>query len=241
MRAALLTVGSLIALGVVWLMLGRRVVLLLDAIFPGPASPNEAGITGVDPDIIFIDQRRYELPGRSALSRSNRVVYRNFTFGPAVAWRAGDGYQFAPDPGDTVTFTRDVSRLEWHTPFAIAFIGPKPAKRHRFAYDRLHWKKKSGATFNAVWRQDQQFKGEWFDQYNDSLVRLEINLSPSEQAAAAYLANKGWKPDEYRLESNAEGSIDAIYLADGATPGAGKSLSLSVDPHTNKIRESGFQ
>jgi hypothetical protein len=169
------------------------------------------------------------------------VVYRNFTFGPAVAWWSGDGYQFIPDPSDTVTFTRDVSRLEWHTPFAMNFIGPRLAKRHRFAYDRLRWKKKSGATFDAVWQQDQRFNGSWYDQYNDTLIRLEIKLSPAEQAAAAYLANKGWKPDEYRLEQNAEGTLDAIYLADGATPGAGKSLRLSVDPQTKQIREAAWQ
>jgi len=241
MRAVVLTVGSLIALGVVWLMLGRRVVLFVDSIFPGPASPQEIGDVMIDPGRIAIGSWGYPFPGQAALSRTNRVVYCNFTFGPATICWGGVSFKFAPDPGDTVSFTRDVSRLEWHTPFAISFIGPKPAKRHRFAYNRLQWRKKSGATLDAVWRQDQQFKGSWYDQYNDTLIRLAIKLSPAEQAAAAYLTNKGWKPDEYRMEANEGGIIDAIYLADGATPGAGKSVRLSVDPQTGNVSEQAWQ
>ena len=72
-------------------------------------------------------------------------------------------------------------------------------------------------------------------------------MSPAETAAAAYLAAKGWKSGEYRLESEAPAAgddvLNAIYLADQAAPhpGGGKSLLLRVNRSTRAVHETGLQ
>jgi hypothetical protein len=259
MRTVALIAASALALGAMWLLLGRRIVLLVDRILPGSPSPTETGRLEINADGFIIGPHRWpfdrgdEFDLQVAMSRENRLVLatgpRAFTFGQVkIRWanKPEPAYQFIPDPGDTVSFTRDVSRLEWHTPFAIGFMS-RPAKRHRYVYDRLRWKKKSGAALEIVWRSEQQFDGEWYDQWNFRLTKLSIRMSAAENAAAAYLASKGWKNGEYRLESEApsgdEDVIDAIWREDeaGAHPGGGKSVVLRVNRSTHALRETGWQ
>jgi hypothetical protein len=255
MRTGAMIVGAALAIGALWLLLGRRIVLLVDMIFPGSPSPTEAGDLLIDADSFVIGPHRWPfLRGdafdlKVAMSRNNRLVLaagpRAFTFGQVkIRWanKPEPAYQFIPDPGDAVSFTRDVSRLEWHTPFAFSFMGGRVAKRHRYAYDRLRWKKNSGAALQIVWRSEQQFTDAWYDQWDFRLTRLSIKMSPAETAAAAYLAAKGWKSGEYRLESNGD-IVDAIHLEDeaGAHPGSGKSVVLQVNRSTGTVSETAWQ
>jgi hypothetical protein len=260
MRTVAIIVGSALALGVLWLLLGRRIVLLVDSIFPGSPTPIETGRLEIGDDYFAIGpssrplERGDAFELKVAMSQKCRLVLasgpRCFTFGQVkTRWanKPEPAYEFIPDPGDTVSFARYVSRLEWHTPFTIRFMGGPPPKRHRFAYDRLSWNKKSGAALEIIWRSDQDFTGAWYDQWNFRLIKLTIKMSPAENAAAAYLPSKGWKTSEYRLESEApsgdEDVINAIWLEDetSAHPGGGKSVVLRVNRSTRAVQETGWQ
>ncbi len=260
MRTGAMIVGAALAIGALWLLLGRRIVLLADMVFPGSPTPTEIGDLQITGDGFVIGPHGWpflrgdEFDLKVAMSRGCRLVLstggRSFTFGQVkIRWadKPEPSYQFIPDPGDAVSFTRDVSRLEWHTPFAISWLGGRVAKRHRYAYDRLRWKKRSGASLEIVWRSEQQFTGAWYDQWDFRLTKLNIKMSPAEAAAAAYLASKGWKGGEYRLESEVPSASDdvvnAIYLADEAAPhpGGGKSVILHVNRSTGAIRETAWQ
>jgi hypothetical protein len=260
MRTGAMIVGAALAIGALWLLLGRRIVLLVDMVFPGSPTPTEIGKLQISADSFAIGSHAWpflsgdEFDLKVAMGPHNRLVLvsgtRAFTFGQVKTRWANEpepAYQFIPDPGDSVSFTREVSRLEWHTPFAFSFIGGRVAKRHRYAYDRLRWKKQSGATLEIVWRSEQQFTGAWYDQWNFRLTKLNIKMSPAETAAAAYLASTGWKSGEYRLESEAPSASDdvvnAIYLADESAPhpGGGKSVVLHVNRSTKAISATAWQ
>lgn len=246
MRTAGIVIGAGIAIAALWLLLGRRVVLVVDRILPGPPSPKETGDLVISSDSFSIGPQRWPFDLKVTMSRGNRLVLaagsRTFTFGPVKTRWADSQYLFIPDPGDVVSFTRDVSRMEWHTPFAFSFMGGRVARRHRYAYDRLGWTKNSGAGLEIAWRSEQQFDGGWRDQYNYLLTNVAIHTSPVEKAAAGYLTSvKGWSGREYRLEiqeaAAEEVIVDAIYLQDeaGRQPGSGKSVVLRVNKSTGKV------
>jgi hypothetical protein len=252
MRTVAMVVGAGLAIGALWLLLGRRIVLLVvDWILPGSPSPKETGDLVINADSFSIGPQRWPFDLKVAMSRGDRVVLaagsRAFTFGPVKTRWADSQYLFTPDAGDVVSFTRDVSRLEWHTPFAFGIMPGRMAKRHRYAYDRLRWKKNCGAALEIVWRRQQKFADGWQDQYDYQLTKVIVQRSPAETAAAAYLASKGWKSSEYRLESEAPAGdndiVNAIYLEDeaGAQPGSGKSVQLRVNRSTGAVWESGWQ
>jgi hypothetical protein len=181
--------------------------------------------------------------GRLVLTADNR----SFTLGPIhQKWTAEPKpqYQFSPDPGDAVTFTRDISRLPWLTPFTFNFLGGATPKAKRYAYDRLGWTKPSGATLQITWTNEfWYYPGSgWSDQWNLRLAKVEIHPSPAETAAISYLAAaKGWSTSEFRLESQsstpAEEIISVIYLKDETPthPGAGKSVILHVNKTSCKV------
>jgi hypothetical protein len=173
-----------IGLGVLWLLLGSRIVLVLDRMFPGPFVAKDIGELLIDTDTFILGDRRWPLPGLTlTLDPQSRIVLsadgRTFTLGPVrTRWQdpVNPQYQFVPEPGDEVAFTRDVSRLNWHTPFAFSFGGGTQPKSHRYAYDRLRWKKQSGARLEIVWRDEQNFyqSSNWQDSYNIKFQRVSI-------------------------------------------------------------------
>ncbi len=182
MRTAAMVIGSGLAIVALWLSLGRRIVLLADRILPGPPSPKEIGHLVISSESFSIGPQRWPFDLKVTMSRENRLVLaaesREFTFGPVTAKWADAQYLFIPDTGDQVSFTRDVSRMEWHTPFAFSFMGGRMAKRHRYAYDRLRWTKNSGAALEITWRSEQKFDGGWRDQYNFLLTNVAVQPSP---------------------------------------------------------------
>ena len=250
-------VGGGIALVVLWLLLGRRIVLVLDTIFPGKPSANDYDPRLLNVDYFALGKRLWPLEGltfRLILDSRQRLVFyaggRAFTFGPVKEmWTdpVKPQYLFVEDAGDVVTFTREVSRFAWHTPFAFHIMGVYMAKRHRYVYHRLRWIKKSGAKFEITWRDEQRFDGRsktWSDQYNYRLADFRIAVSEEEKIAAAYLKKvRKWAPTDYRLEFQEDYVIHAIHHDDERArhPGRGKSVVLHVDKLSGKISETAFQ
>ena len=249
----------------IWLRLGNRIVLVFDRCFPGPSSPKEHGYLEICADDAFtLGERRWPLPGlekiQLLLDSQQRIVLRadgrNFTLGPVRRiWSdpVQPQYVFVPDEGDVVSFARDVSRLEWHTPFAFSFMPTYVPKRHRYVYDRLRWTKNSGAVLEIVWRGEERFyprpQPGWFEEYNTWLATLNIRPGPVEKAAAGYLAKtKKWTPHEYRLEAQPatpeDYVIKVVYMKDetSAHPGGGKSVVLRINKSSKRVTgETGFQ
>jgi len=256
-----IVIGCGIAATIVWLALGSRILLVVDRFFPGRPSTQETGDLLLDPDRFSIASRWHPLSGSLPFqlivdSRQRMVFYsdgRAFTFGPIQKmWTdpVKPQYLFVPEPSDVVSFTRDVSRLSWQTPFAFSVLPSYRSKIHRYAYDRLRWSKPSGSTLEMVWRDEQsRYPSQWADGYNDRLIRVTIQLSPIEKAVATYIARaKRWAANQYRLEIRpaiAEDEIvAAIYLQDeiASHPGGGKSVILRVNKSSGKVvGESGFQ
>jgi len=235
-------------------------VLVFDRCFPGAPSTKDYEPLQIDVSRFAIGHWGFSSPPdavRLALDSHQRLVLlasdRTFTFGP-VKTRWTDPikpqYEFVSEAGDIVSFTRDVSRLEWHTPFAWSFM-LYAARRHRYAYDRLRWRKLSGAEFEIVWREDQRYyprsKEGWQDEYNFELAKVSIRQGPVEKAAAEYLSSKkGWSENAYRLEIQTATVEDyvvaAIYMTDGSYPGGGKSVMLRISKSSGKVAgETGFQ
>jgi hypothetical protein len=262
LRSAILIAGCCIGIGVVWLTLGSRILLVFDRCFPGPPTAKDADPLLIDADSFGLGSRRWPLPGPAAIKlipdSQQRVVFRadgrTFTFGPVkTMWDdpVKAQYLFVPEPGDVVSFKRDVSRLHWHIPFAFSIMGGDLPKRHRYAYDRLRWTKNSGAILEITWRDEQGFYAGagWQDEYNYRLVNISIRPGPVEKTAAAYLAaTKRWTGNDYRLEAQAatpeDDLIAAVYLQDEAAshPGAGKSVLLRINKSSKKVvSETAFQ
>jgi hypothetical protein len=246
---------------VLWLVLGSRIVLVFDRCFPGPSSPKEHSFLAIRADAFTVGERGWIVERiQLFLDSQQRIVLgadgRSFTLGPVrKIWSdpVKPQYVFVPDDGDVVSFTRDVSRLEWHTPFAFSFMAIYVPKRHRYVYDRLRWAKSSGAVLEIVWRGEERFyprpQPGWFEEYNNQLAELDIRPGPVEKAAAGYLMKtRKWTPDEYRLEAQAptpkDYLITAIYLKDESAshPGGGKSVVLRISKSSKRVAgETGLQ
>lgn len=246
-----MVVGGVFTLTVVWLALGSRIVSLADRLLPGPEVSHELGDLMINRERFSIGSQGWPFNAKVGLDRSQRLVLYaegdTFTFGPVRKMWGDTDYLFVPEDGDVVRFTRDVSRLEWNTPFAFSIMGSPPPKRHRYEYDRLRWTKRSGATLELTWRGQQAYSGAWHDQYNNRLTMVRVRVSPVEKAAAAYLSAKGWTAGEYRLELRSptgdDDVVHAIFLQDeaGKQPGAGKSVVLRINRSTRKIQETAWQ
>lgn len=230
-RVISMVAGTLFTLAIAWLALGSRIVSLTDRLFPGPEIPHDLGDLMINGERFAIGSQGWPFNGKVGLDRSQRLVLyadgATFTFGPVRTRWGGSDYLFVPDDGDVVRFTRDVSRLEWHTPFAFSVMGGPLPRRHRYEYDRLRWTKRSGAILEITWRGEQAFSGAWYDR---------VRLSPLEKTAA-----------EYRLELQPPTAdhdvVHAIFLQDEAAkqPGAGKSVILRINRNTHQIQETAWQ
>jgi hypothetical protein len=183
---ALIAAGISIAIGVLWLWLGDWIVRAVDRVFPGPPSTIAYGDMLITADSFALGMG-YPFPRSDGSGKTFfldpqcrlvlRMNGRTFTLGP-VKTRWSDEpdpqYLFIPDPGDAVSLTKDVSRLSWHTPFVVNFMGGYMPRSHRYAYYRLRWKKSSGATLEITWRDQQGFDKGWQDEYNYRLMSVKI-------------------------------------------------------------------
>lgn len=202
---------------------------------------------------------------RVALSGSGRVMFtheaQEFSCGPGRQQGSTDGLPdiaFKPDAGDAVSFATEQSRLSWPTPLEMNFMtGSSPSWR-RHLYHRLTWTKRSGARLEIVWRYRQGYfpADGWrpgtVEKGSAGFYQVKIREAKDLRAAAnEYLMRvKGWKPGQFRLEERGPGGdgsvelIAAIHRDDEASPspGAGRSLELSLDYKTRQVlREKAFQ
>ena len=179
-----------------------------------------------------------------------------FWFGTVNGVRAGrDGkpgeFLFEPDAGDRVSMTQAYSRLAWPVPFEVSILGGSVSRWRRHLYDRLVWEKSYGQRLEIVWRHGQHFyKGRgWADDWNLRLARIRVGVIPFEKIAGRYLRKtKGWDIDSYRLEFRGKEGVHDVVAAihrddeNSSTPGAGKSVVLTVDLAAKKVtREIGGQ
>jgi hypothetical protein len=257
-RTAALILGCGLGVAILWLWLGSRFVRVFDQCFPGAPTPIKPDHFGITLNAFSMDMGR-TLTGlgtiKLSLDSQKRVLLgvdeRFFTLGPMTEYWSDPSFLFVPEANDAVSFTRDVSRVEWHTPFAFSFLGGTVPKRHRYGYERLRWTKSSGTVLEITWRSGENFypRSGWAQDYNYRLTKLNIHPGPIENAAAAYLAkNKKWTDTDYRLESQASTKDDylvaAIYLKDetASHPGGGRSVVLRIDKSSKKVvGETGFQ
>lgn len=260
-------------IAIAWLMFGRRISLALDRFVPGRRSPMPhdpsrilfdpeglashftLGSTGWSlswPEQPWPSELKVLMDGQCRLVL--RAGARSFTFGRVEKWwddPVKPEYQFVPEEGDTVSFTREISRVPWPTPFEYSILGGSSPKWKKFACDRLRWTKASGASLQVIWRSEYWFyrKSGWADNWQRRLIDVRIRWGPVEKAIAAYLAGaKGWNPVDYQLESLPGSSTDTIVAAvhfddNSATcPGGGKSVVLHVDKASRRVaEETGFQ
>jgi hypothetical protein len=170
-----------------WVFAGSSLVALIDRVattqHAAPDSPTRFDfddgkdtVLPEDPKLTFGDRQR-------AISNKWHVVEQprghltletpdgSLMLGPIVDCRnLGRGRQsleFAPEPGDVVTFTLRRSRVSWPRPFDIPWLGGPRTTWGRYIYHRLLWRKANGALLDMVWRDEQRFTNGmgWSDQY----------------------------------------------------------------------------
>lgn len=257
--------GGGVLIWLTWLVLGRVIALSFDRYFLVAASDRPITPLLITTEDFAIGARHWPLPRsgqfnlKITLDGRNRLLFSTdnavFTLGIASkmwAERNGAEYQFSPEEGDAVSFSRSTSRLAWPTsPFRYSIMGVKSSSWRRYAYDRLVWRKISGATLEIVWRDEQSFYAGtgWTDTNTDQLASVVVRRSPFESTVVEYLSSaKGWARGDYRLEWSAGEhgvlvvSVIASSDASASNPGSGKSVSLHFDPISQKvIKELAFQ
>jgi hypothetical protein len=268
-----LIVGLVAATGViVWLFAARSLSVLIDRV-------HTIRIAAVPVNQLRFDNGTIEVAGvrldtltretmpsglRAALGTNGRVslVYGGMSFpcGPgrslSPSWLPD--LVFSPDPGDSVTFTRERSHLSWPTPLEMNFMtGSAPSwKRHQ--YCRLTWTKRSRARLEILWQIEQGYfnndgwRPQKIEYVSAGLLRAGITeASDLQDAAVDYLTRtRHWDRSAYRLESRGPAAdssgeiIAAIHRDDEskAHPGSGLSLQLLLDYDSRRVtREIAFQ
>jgi hypothetical protein len=271
--ACLAAVAAGTAIAFVWLLFGRRISGFLDKCVPGRCSamPHEPSLIQFDPaglsSQFSLGSSNWSLswptqPWPAELKvltdRQGRLVLRagarSFTFGSVEKWwndPVKPQYQFVAEAGDIVSFTREISRVPWPTPFTYNILCGASPKWKKFAYDRLRWRKESGSVLEVTWRSEYWWYRPtgWADNWQRRLTRVSLRWGSVEKAVTAYLAKtKGWNASEYRLESLPGSSTDAVLAAihfeDGAAtrPCGGKSVIVRVNKVSGKVvSETAFQ
>ncbi|HEY1923303.1 MAG TPA: hypothetical protein VGG44_11185 [Tepidisphaeraceae bacterium] len=187
-------VAAPITIGIIWLCFGRQISQWLDRLYPGRAIPKSIDPMLLSPGNFSLGSLNWAFPGpeesdlKFAPDRQNRLVLyaegSSFILGPIQKmWNdpIKPQYQFTPEPGDIVSFTRDISRLPWPTPFTFNILGAPVPKWKRYAYDRLRWSKPGGSKLEITWRDEYWFyrrKG-WKDVYINRWAGIRIHPAPT--------------------------------------------------------------
>jgi len=158
---------------VAWLAAGSQLSSFIDRFFTVPYAvlPLERfRSTRVNSSWVRADGSWRKIFGsRDSQSRVTlSTTGRTFTFGPVANITSGSAglcFEFSPEAGDQVSFLKSRSWLSWPTPFPFSIMGAPMTSWRRHSYNRLLWKKLSGAQIEFVWRDEQGFyKGSgWAD------------------------------------------------------------------------------
>jgi len=90
-----------------------------------------------------------------ALATNGKV----FPFGPlaSTSENTGERLSTAPPSGDQAYLAMSHSVLSWPTPFDMNLITGQSPSWKRHTYQKILWKKSSGASLQMLWRYDQFF------------------------------------------------------------------------------------
>jgi len=270
LRFALITVVlALSGVAGVWLFAGRQIVLVLDCIATGPAEALPVGayvywppslkigdaktmyLSGLDDNPADI---RYDVDAAGRLTL--RALGKAFPLGTRIGPPPTEGrpdIPFAADDGDEVVFSRDRSVIAWPTPFEMNFMTGHSPHWRRNIYYRLHWQKRSGESFDLVWRYEEGLYRDygWSEASHlgtTGLIGYSFNgpADSSVESVEQYLRRtKGWFDGDFRLEPvgvSPDGCCDvvrAIHRFDeaGVKPGGGLSVELLLDRRTHGIKQ----
>jgi hypothetical protein len=181
MRKILIALLIVIVLGGLWLWRGREVSMLLDQLHVVETSSRPiktityegsgtAGILRVDDLALSLNE--VELGGAQpsvgttkdnqlAISFSGKV----FPFGPASG---GDNLAATVPPDDVAFVAIQHSTVPWSNFFEINFMTGNSPRWKRNIYQKLTWKKPTGAKLEMLWRYEQYFYSQ--DHWTEALM-----------------------------------------------------------------------
>lgn len=197
MRKILIILLLVIILAVLWLWRGRDLSILIDRFYVNTTSSRPiktiaydgsgtAGLLHVDDLALSLNE--VELggaqpsvgttkDGQLALSFRGRL----FPFGPA----SGDNLAATVPPDDVAVVAIEHSAIPWPNFFEMNFMTGNSPKWKRNTYQKLSWKKPTGAKLEMLWRYEQFYYQQ--DRWTDGLmtrpgatglIRVEISDAP---------------------------------------------------------------
>lgn len=186
----------IVTMSILWVFDGRQLSLFIDRFKTVEASPrpiktlayegngtggilhvedialslNEAQLGGAQPNVGTTKD------GQLALSFGGKV----FSFGSASS---GPDHLVANAPSDDIaTLSVQHGAISWPNFFNFNFMTGKSPSWKRHIYQKLVWKKTTGAELEMVWRYEQYFYGDqgWLDgamtrEGTTGLIRIEIS------------------------------------------------------------------
>jgi|ERR1700730_5794455 len=181
MRKILIILLLIIALAALWLWRGRDISMLLDQLHVVETSSRTikaityegsgtAGILRVDDLALSLNE--VELGGAQpsigttkdnqlALSFSGKV----FPFGPSSG---GDNLATTVPPDDVAVVAIQHSAIPWPNFFETNFMTGNAPRWKRQIYQKLSWKKPTGAKLEMLWRYEQYFYSQ--DRWTEALM-----------------------------------------------------------------------
>ncbi len=215
------------------------------------------GILRFGPNVLYLMTFEYQFSAVATIGTSGRVSLadrgKSFPLGPGRSVPSITGFpnfEFTPDAGDIVRFTRERSLLSWPV-FETNFMSGSSPYLRRHVYCRLKWTKRSRASLELLWRIDQGYyrQGGWRPEKVEvmagNLQSCNINeASDLDSAAVQYLSRtRHWDRAEYQLENRGPSSdsreevIFALHRDDEHSPhpGAGRSVELRLDYHSRLV------
>jgi hypothetical protein len=190
----------LVALVIVaaWLMAGRLLATLVDALVTTPAVSLPIAPLEYDGGGFLIGKLEMTFGATNNLrsdielssDSSNRVVLSSggetFILGPRTNPVDPSGrpeIDFVTESGDELSFVSSRSLIGWPTPFEFYIMIHSPWWK-RYVYYRLVWKKHSGAKLEMLWRYEQDYytAGGWTEpamMWNGQTGLLRVDIAPN--------------------------------------------------------------
>lgn len=197
MRYIFIGLLAAVGIGVVWLFTARSVSLLVDRM-------HTITLEALSPDGFLFDGRElefgpyslslmtldYKYSADANISANGRAsltdLGKSFAFGPGRPLPSKTGFpkfEFTPDAGDTVRFTRERSLLFWPV-FQMNFMTGSAPSARRHVYCRLIWKKRIRAKLEMLWRAEQAYysDGGWRPEKVEAMTSNLLSVKITEAA-----------------------------------------------------------
>jgi len=195
MRKILIVLLVIVTMSILWLWRGRDLSMLIDRFYVITASQRSvktityegngtAGILRVDDLTLSLNE--VELGGAQpsgGTTKDNQLALsfngKVFPFGPASG---GDNLAAAVPNDDVALVSTQHSAIPWPNFFEINFMTGKSPSWKRHTYQRLVWKRSTGAKLEMLWRYEQYFYPEdrWVEAFmtrpgSTGLIRIDIS------------------------------------------------------------------